>query len=106
MKGNLIGAAATLALGLLIAYLGYRVCAYVIKKRPEFYVYASIFRQALQILYFVAVYFLGDKTGADVVYLLVGAAVGITAPMLFLTGRLVKLNDELSQKRKESEGDG
>ncbi len=106
MKVNLIGAAVAFAIGLLLAYLGYRICAYTIKKRPEFYTFASIFRQTLQILYFVAVYFLGEKSGADVVYLLVGAAVGITLPMFYFTSKLVKLNDDLSRERKESEGDG
>ena len=107
MKANLIGAVVTFALGLLIAYLGYRLSAYAIKKRPNLYPSATIFRQILQIVYFVAVYFLGEKLSTDVVYLLVGAAVGITLPMFYFTSKLVKLNDDLGkQRREESESDG
>ncbi len=106
MKANLIGCAVVFAIGILLAYLGYRLCAYAIKKRPEYYPFATVFRQILQILYFVAVYFLGEKSGADVVYLLVGAAVGITLPMFYFTSKLVKLNDDLTRERRESESDG
>lgn len=106
VKANFIGTAAAFALGLLIAYLGYRVSAYAIKNRPNLYPYTTVFRQILQILYFVAVYFLGDGSSADVLYLLVGAAVGITLPMFYFTSKLVKLNDDLIRERRESEGDG
>lgn len=106
MKANLIGAALTLALGILIAYLNYLLSAYMLKKHPQSYPSSMALRQIVQVLYFVAVFFVGEKSEADVVYLLIGAAVGITVPMFYFTSKLVKLNDALNKERKESESDG
>ena len=106
MKANLIGAALTLALGILIAYLNYLLSAYMLKKHPQSYPSSMALRQIVQVLYFVAVFFVGEKSKADVVYLLIGAAVGITVPMFYFTSKLVKLNDALNKERKESESDG
>ncbi|MBQ7799837.1 MAG: hypothetical protein IJ370_05035 [Oscillospiraceae bacterium] len=106
MKANLIGAALTLALGILIAYLNYLLSAYMLKKHPQSYPSSMALRQIVQVLYFVAVFFVGEKSEADVVYLLIGAAVGITVLMFYFTSKLVKLNDALNKERKESESDG
>lgn len=106
LKANLIGAAVTLALGILIAFLNYLLSAYMLKKHPQSYPSSMAVRQIVQVLYFVAVFFIGEKTPADVIYLLIGAAVGITLPMFYFTGKLVKLNDALNKERRESESDG
>jgi hypothetical protein len=107
LKADLIGAAITLALGVLIAVGNYFLSAYMLKKRPEAYAYTTVLRQIVQVLYLVAVLFIGEKTPADVIYLLIGAAVGITVPMFYFTGKLVKLNDALNkQRKKDGESDG
>ncbi|MBQ8868992.1 MAG: hypothetical protein IJ027_04670 [Oscillospiraceae bacterium] len=107
MKADLIGAAITLALGVLIAVGNYFLSAYMLKKRPEAYASTTVLRQMIQVLYLVAVLLIGEKTPADVIYLLIGAAVGITVPMFYFTGKLVKLNDALNkQRKKDGESDG
>ncbi len=107
MKENLVGGAVALALGILIAYLNYLLSAYMLKKHPQSYPSSMAVRQIVQVLYFVAVFFIGEKTSADVMYLLVGATVGITVPMFYFTSKLVKLNDALNKERKrDGESDG
>ena len=104
---DIIGAAIALVLGVLIAILNYLLSAYMLKKHPENYASATVLRQVIQVLFLVAVLVFGEKTPADVIFLLIGAAAGVTLPMFYFTGKLVKLNDALiKEKRKESEGDG
>lgn len=107
MTPHLIGAAITFSVGILIAFLSYLFSSHTIKKKPEHYPSTTIIRQIIQVLYFVAVYFVGEKTELNIIYLLVGAALGITLPMFYFTNKLVKLNDSINKNNtKEGDNDG
>ena len=104
---DLIYAAVTFSLGTLIAFSGYLIASHTLRKKPELYASSTIIRQIVQVLYFVAVYFIGKKTDANIIYLLVGAASGITLPMFYFTKKLVKQNDATEKNQiKESDSNG
>ena len=51
-------------------------------------------------------YFVGAKTDfADPTYLLVGAVLGMTLPMLYFTKQLLKVNESALNSKKEKEDD-
>ena len=51
-------------------------------------------------------YFVGTKTDfADPTYLLVGAVLGMTLPMLYFTKQLLKVNESALNSKKEKEDD-
>ena len=69
----------------------------------------TVVRQALQIGFLVAVYLVGTRIDSvEITYLLVGAVVGMTLPMLYFTKKLLKVNEKASEakKEKEAEDDG
>ena len=73
--------------GLLIAYINYLLSRKILKAAPEKFALATVARQIIQVGYLAAVYFIGDGLTVSLVWLLVGAAVGMTVPMAFFTKR-------------------
>lgn len=109
MNQNIIGAVITAAIGLLIAFINYTLSKRVLIKSPERYSLITVARQLLQIGFLIVVYFVGEKTRlADPTYLLVGAVVGMTVPMLFFTKKLLDINSTATKNKteKEDEADG
>lgn len=109
MNHNIIGAAAALFSGLIIAFINYCISKKVLIKAPEKYSLITVARQILQIGFLAVVYFIGTKTQiADPAYLLVGAVLGMTVPMLFFTKKLLVINGSAAQtkNKKEDEADG
>ena len=89
MISNIVGALITAVAGFLIAFINYILSKRVLLKAPKKYFVASVVRQVLVIAFLVAVYFIGSKIQvADTIYLLVGAVIGMTIPMLFFTKKL------------------
>lgn len=109
MNHNIIGAFVAAAAGLLVAFANYLFSKKILIKAPQKYSLTTMVRQILQIGFLVVVYFVGTKTEfADSTYLLVGAVLGMTLPMLFFTKKLLAVN-ELTVKdknEKEAETDG
>ena len=104
MIANIIGAVIAAAVGLLIAFANYVFSKKVLLKAPEKYSGSFVIRQILQVTYLVLVYFIGSKTQiADPMYLLAGAAAGMTVPMFFFTKKLLLLNDTIKTKKTERE---
>ncbi len=100
MKPDIVGAAVAAGLGVLIAVINYLLSRQVLMKAPEKYAFITVTRQVIQIGFLVLVYFAGSRlTDADVTYLLVGAVLGMTVPMLYFTKKLLALNDK--EKGKE-----
>ena len=86
MFSNIIGAVITAAVGFLIALLNFIFSKGVLQKKPDKIPTAFIGRQLLQVAYLVLVYLVGSRVkNIDIVFLLVGAAVGMTIPMFFFT---------------------
>ena len=101
MNQDIIAAIITFALGFVIAGLNYLLSRAILKKCPEKYVFSTIIRQVIQILYIVAVYFVSTAIQFNSWYMLIGAVLGITVPMFFFTYKLVKLNQSTNSKETE-----
>ena len=109
MNHNIIGAVAAAFSGLVIAFVNYLISKKVLIKAPEKYSLVTVVRQILQVGFLALVYLIGTKTQlADPVYLLVGAVLGMTVPMLFFTKKLLNINGTtvISKKEKEVDNDG
>ena len=100
MNSDIVGAVITLSGGALISVLNYLLSRYLLIKKTDKYVFSTVLRQIIQVGYLVCVYFVGDSfTTYNVTYLLVGAVLGVTIPMFFLTHSLVKLNESIKSDR-------
>ena len=109
MNHDIIGAAVTATIGILVAFANYLISKRVLLKAPEKYSMITVVRQVLQVGYLVLVYFAGSFfTDADPVYLLVGAVLGMTLPMLLFTKKLLEVNRSASSggKGKEEQDNG
>ena len=108
MTSNIIGALVTVLAGFLIAFANYIFSKKVLIKFPDKYAFISVVRQALQVGFLVVVYFIGTKIeGLNIVYLLVGAVIGMTLPMIYFTKQILLVNDSMTgKKEKEGETDG
>lgn len=105
MAINIIGAVITAFAGFLIAFINYIFSKNVLLKSPDKYVVTSIGRQVLQVAFLVAVYFIGSKIQTvDIIYLLVGAVLGMTIPMFVFTKKLLALNESIKTKETEKGG--
>ena len=106
MNVDIIGSIVALISGFLVALINYILSKTVLTKTPEKYSLATVVRQVFQVCFLVAVYFIGDKIQAvNTVYLLVGAAFGMTVPMIYVTKKLLFLNQSTNRKEKEMDGD-
>lgn len=103
MNYDIIGAVISALIGFAIAYLNYVISKYVLKKSPQKYSFTTVLRQVIQIAYLAAVYFIGEKTGTDIIYLLVGAVLGMTLPMLYFTKKLINFNEAFYKTEKGKE---
>lgn len=107
MTTDLIYAGVTFILGMLIAFLGYLSASHILRKKPELYTSSTVIRQIIQVLYFVAVYFISKRADVNIIYPLIGAASGITLPMFYFTKKLVRQNDATEKNHmKESDKNG
>lgn len=106
MNANIIGVIVAVVCGFFIAFLNYILSKIILTKAPEKYSLITVVRQVFQIGFLVAVYFVGDKIqSVNTIYLLVGAVVGMTAPMIYFTRKLLMLNRTANKKEPEKEGD-
>lgn len=105
MNENIVGAVITFALGIVVAYLNFLLSKLILKKQPEKYALGTIIRQITQILYIVAVYFMSTFTPWDTWYMLIGAVLGVTVPMIYFTHKLLQLNKTVQSKEVKKEGE-
>ena len=106
---NLIGAVIAATIGFLIALLNFVFSKRVLQKKPDKIPAAFIGRQILQVSYLVLVYLIGSEVNTiNIVFLLVGAVVGMTIPMFFFTRKLLIFNESNATEKtgKEGENDG
>lgn len=109
MNHNLIGAIVAAIAGVVIALINYIFSKKVLINAPEKYSLITVVRQILQVGFLVVVYFTGTKTQlADPVYLLIGAVLGMTVPMIYFTKKLLLINEAeaKAKNKKEDEADG
>ncbi len=107
MSHNIIGALVTAVIGFLIAFINYSFSKKALEKTPEKYALITVVRQILQIGFLAIVYFVGIKIQvADVMYLLVGAVLGMTVPMFYFTKKLLTFNESLVKTKKEDDANG
>ncbi len=105
MERNIIGALVCALIGFAVAFLNYFVSKKVLETRAEKFASVTFLRQGIQIAYLIGVYFIGTKFGFDIIYLLVGAVLGMTVPMFFFTKKLVSLNESKIKKSDREEAD-
>lgn len=105
MAHNIIGAVICALAGLLIAYVNYALSRKILEANPEKLALATVARQIIQVGYLMAVYFIGSEFTVSLTFLLVGAAAGMTVPMLFFTKKLVAFNEGMAAKEKNGEED-
>ena len=104
MNHNILGAAVAAFSGLLVAFVNYLFSKKVLIKSPEKYSLVTVARQILQVGFLAVVYLVGTKTQlADPAYLLVGAVLGMTVPMIFFTKKLLRINAATSSEKNEKE---
>ena len=94
MNSDLFGAAAAALVGLGLGALTYILSKYVLQKHPARFSAITVLRQAIQVLYLVLLFLLGDRTPWNKNYLLIGGVVGITLATGWFTYRLVKINEK------------
>lgn len=104
MQSDIFGAVLAFAAGVALAAVNYLISRRVLKKAPDKYVAAHVAEQTVQVLFLVALFVFGDRTGWDRLWLTAGGCLGVTVPMIWFTRRLVRLNDSLH--RKEDSGNG
>lgn len=104
MDSDIIGAVIAFCIGVAVASVNYAFSRYVIKKHSDKYAVTAVVRQLIQVAYLVLLFFFGEKTPWDRMWLLVGGCLGITIPMIWFTLQLVKLNASLNRKEESSDG--
>ena len=105
MNENIVGAIITFALGIVVAYLNFLLSKAILTKQPEKYAISTVLRQVIQIIYIVAVYFVSTVAPWDMWYMLIGAVLGVTIPMIYFTAKLLQLNKSVDTKNKTEEGE-
>ena len=105
MNENIVGAIFSFALGVVVAFLNFLLSKAILTKQPEKYAFSTIVRQATQVLYLVAVFFISDYTPWDSWYMLIGAVLGVSVPMIYFTHKLLQLNQSAPRKDNKKEGE-
>ena len=105
MNENIVGAIIAFAFGVVIAFLNFLLSKAILTKQPEKYAFSTIIRQATQVLYLVAVFFISDYTPWDSWYMLIGAVLGVSVPMIYFTHKLLQLNQSAPPKDNKKEGE-
>ncbi|MBQ8828139.1 MAG: hypothetical protein IJZ90_03260 [Clostridia bacterium] len=108
MENDFFGAVLAFAAGIGVSGINYLLSVFVLKKYADKYSFTPIFRQFIQVLFLIAIYFLGVYTPWNRYYLLIGGVLGITLSMVYFTSRLLRINKALSQNKegKEERSDG
>lgn len=89
--------------GFLICLVNFILSKIILAKKPDFFAASTIARQILNIGYLVLLYFIAPLTPWDVIYLLVGGALGITLPMIYFTAKLLKMSNGLKKQQTKKE---
>lgn len=106
MNHNIIGALIAAATGFFVAFANYLISEKVLIKSPEKYSLVTVARQILQVGFLVAVYFVSTKVqSVESSYLLVGAVIGMTLPMIYFTKKLLYVNEKAAEAKKEKEAE-
>lgn len=105
---DILGAVITFALGVGISALDFLISKYFLEKNPDKFATTSVIKQLINVAFLVGVYMVSGYIHIGLIYLLVGAVLGVTLPMLIFTRKLLKLNEALRRtpESKEGETDG
>lgn len=106
MNHSIIGAVAAAIIGLLISYVNYIFSKKVLVKAPEKYSLITVVRQIFQIGFLIVTYFIAARIEtADPTWILVGAVLGMTLPMIYFTKKLLAVNESAAKDKKEKEAE-
>lgn len=105
MNENIVGAIITFALGVVVSYLSFLISKAILTKQPGKFAFSTVLRQMVQIFYLVAVYFISKHVPWDTWYMLIGAVLGVTIPMIYFTSKLLQINKNINTKDNKKEGE-
>ena len=100
---NIIGAVLCFLSGVGIASANYFLAKFFLKKRSEKLSVISAIRQFIQIIFLFVAFFIGKYTELNEWHLLIGAALGLTLPMIYFTPKLLNLTKTKLEKAEEKE---
>ena len=104
MLPDIIGLTIAAALGVGVAYLNFCISKYMLRSCPDKFVYSTVIRTLICVVFLALVYFIGSITPCDIIFLLLGAAFGSTLPTVFFTKSLLSYSKALSSKDSQSKG--
>ena len=92
-------------MGILISVASYYLLRAAINKgKPNYYLTMQILKEAVSVVFIVALFILGPYTPWDRIWLMVGGCLGITLPSFITTKRLVEFNDSLGREEEKNDG--
>lgn len=100
---NIIGAVLCFLSGVGIASANFFLAKHFLKKRSEKISVISAIRQFIQVIFLFIAFFIGKYTDLNEWYLLIGAALGLTLPMIYFTPKLLSLTTMKFEKTEEKE---
>lgn len=100
---NYLGMIIAFICGTLICFINYKLSKFVLLKSTKNLWFIYIYRQVINIGYLVLCYFISPYTNFERVDVLIGAATGITIPMIYFTPKLLKLSDKSNEITSKEE---
>ena len=102
---DILGAVIAFTSGVGISALNYFISKYFLQKRPDKFAMTTVIKQIINVAFLVAVYAISDYVPCKFMYLIIGAVLGITLPMLIFTRKLLKLNGQKHSDSVNEEGE-
>ena len=101
---NVVGAVLAFLVGIVLITIGFLIARRLLKQKPTTFAVFHILKQFAQMVFLAGLFFLGQYTQLDSVWLLAGGGLGLILPSFWFTRRLVKYNDTLTEKEDASRG--
>lgn len=91
--------------GTALSVLGYCLARLALKRNEKQYPLVSVVRQLFSVVYLAALFLIGRKPPLHLYSLLIGGALGLTVPALFLTVKLLKMTKETNESHPDGRDD-
>lgn len=100
MAENVVAAVICFVLGVFVSVLNFFISKKMLVKYTDKYHFVTIIRQIIQVTFLVALYIVGAILKLNPVYTLIGGALGNTISMFFFTKKLLDVNKEITEAKK------
>lgn len=95
---NALGLFSALLLGFFICVINFYFSKHILLHKTKFFAAFSMIRQVLNVGYLLLCYFITPYTPFESTYVFIGAALGVTLPMVYFTPKLLKISDKKTMK--------